>query len=250
MKKPLASQTGLLWKQVSSLLAQRIRDGIYPIGSALPREVDLASELGVSRNTVRAALRILSDQGMVDRRKRLGTVVLSDSAEGKIRFNIDPLASLARLHGATHLRVIDKCWTRLPRSIREAYPTAYADEWLLLTLTRTSELDGRALSSVQVYLHPRFEKVEPLVDREHNSIFKLIEKMTGERLDQVQTTVSPRRVSAEIAQRLGVSRGELALLVSHRIFNDAGELVEVAEGTYPSSRYQMELAFSIRGSAA
>ena len=60
--------------QVRDQLLEAIRGGGFDDGR-LPPESELASQLGVSRTTVRAALQGLADDGLVTRRRRHGTVV-------------------------------------------------------------------------------------------------------------------------------------------------------------------------------
>ncbi len=43
--------------ELYEILKIRIRDGILPPGTLLPRETELAEEFGVARDTLRAALR-------------------------------------------------------------------------------------------------------------------------------------------------------------------------------------------------
>lgn len=60
-------------------IAARLRDkmtaGKYPAGGFLPSERQLAFELGVARNTLRAALNILARDGRLDRRQGRGALV-------------------------------------------------------------------------------------------------------------------------------------------------------------------------------
>jgi GntR family transcriptional regulator len=56
-------------------LKQAIEDGSFVRGSQLPPEMDLINRMGVSRTTIREALRILESQGLIIRRRGLGTFV-------------------------------------------------------------------------------------------------------------------------------------------------------------------------------
>jgi len=60
--------------QVAALLRQRILDGEFRPGTQL-QELPLASSLGVSRNTMREAIRILSQEGLVRRNLHRGVAV-------------------------------------------------------------------------------------------------------------------------------------------------------------------------------
>lgn len=65
-----------LHQQVTGALRQRIVSGDLPVGGMLPPEVELARELGVSRHTMRAGLDALVREGLLDRRRGKGTVVV------------------------------------------------------------------------------------------------------------------------------------------------------------------------------
>ncbi|MGW0628038.1 GntR family transcriptional regulator [Streptomyces sp. NPDC002758] len=53
------------YEQLAKILEGKIRSGEYPAGSRLPGEMVLAQEYGVGSNTVRRALDILRDAGLV-----------------------------------------------------------------------------------------------------------------------------------------------------------------------------------------
>ena len=70
--------------QIYDLLKGRIESGFYPPGTQLPKEVDLAVELGVSRVTLRPALELLELERLVRREKGFGTFV-RDTKIGRTR---------------------------------------------------------------------------------------------------------------------------------------------------------------------
>ena len=62
---------------LESLLLRRISAGYWAIGERLPAERKLAAELGISRNTLRGALRRLEARGLVEARQGSGYYLLS-----------------------------------------------------------------------------------------------------------------------------------------------------------------------------
>jgi DNA-binding GntR family transcriptional regulator len=90
-----------------STLRDRMTDGTYPAGSRLPSEPDLAAELGVSRPTLREALRELARDGWLVRRHGSGTYValrvpVPNSIENN--FGVGELIRTAgRTPGTSHL---------------------------------------------------------------------------------------------------------------------------------------------------
>jgi len=77
--------------QVYGLLKERIGSGYYPPGGRLPREVELAAELGVARITLRSALELLEIEKLITRVKGQGTFV-RDEKDAQTRI----LAIIAR----------------------------------------------------------------------------------------------------------------------------------------------------------
>lgn len=66
-----------VWSQVAADLAADITAGELAAGARLPAEPDLASVYGVSRITVRRAVRDLADRGLVTVSRGRGTYVMS-----------------------------------------------------------------------------------------------------------------------------------------------------------------------------
>jgi GntR family transcriptional regulator len=64
-----------LYLQVIDRLKQDIENGVYKEKEKLPSEFDLAKQLGVSRATLREALRILEEENVIIRRHGVGTFV-------------------------------------------------------------------------------------------------------------------------------------------------------------------------------
>ncbi len=65
----------LLYLQVIDRLKKDIESGVYQEGERLPSEFELSKLLGISRATLREALRILEDENVVVRRHGVGTFV-------------------------------------------------------------------------------------------------------------------------------------------------------------------------------
>ena len=66
---------GPLWLQIRRALAQPILDGRWPVGARVPGEAELTAHYGAARMTVNKALHSLAEDGLVERRRRRGTVV-------------------------------------------------------------------------------------------------------------------------------------------------------------------------------
>lgn len=64
-----------LYMQLAAILRAQIHDGTLRPGDLLPSESVLTQTYGVARNTVRAAIKVLRDEGLVETRPQRGTRV-------------------------------------------------------------------------------------------------------------------------------------------------------------------------------
>jgi len=64
------------YQQIADRLRAQISSGVLEPGQRLPSEPELAAEYDASRNTVRLAIALLTNQGLVVSRQGLGTFVL------------------------------------------------------------------------------------------------------------------------------------------------------------------------------
>jgi DNA-binding FadR family transcriptional regulator len=75
------AMTSLGRGSLGELAAQQLREqlsaGAWPVGTRLPAETDLATQLGVGRSTVREAVRVLVAAGQLETRQGSGTYVLA-----------------------------------------------------------------------------------------------------------------------------------------------------------------------------
>lgn len=63
------------YQQIFDALKHDIISGAYPAGSALPTEAEIMSRFQASRTTVRNALKLLHEEGMIESRRGAGTTV-------------------------------------------------------------------------------------------------------------------------------------------------------------------------------
>ena len=76
MKKVVSGRK--LYEQVLDQIQAMIAQGLYKKGDLLPTEKELMEQMGVSRITVREALRLLSEAGVISTRRGRGSMVMLD----------------------------------------------------------------------------------------------------------------------------------------------------------------------------
>ncbi len=63
------------YRQIADQLRARIADGTIPVGRRIPSLVELEQEFGVARDTLRKAVKVLKDEGLVETVTGMGVFV-------------------------------------------------------------------------------------------------------------------------------------------------------------------------------
>lgn len=203
-------------------------------GTALPSERDLASRLGVSRVTVRQALRVLEEQGLLVRRQGSGTFVASPRIE-------QPLSALTgfsedmRARGLTpggHVLGLE----RTRPTPQEAMNLAVSPlaEVVRLRRLRTADHEPLAIetSTVPVTvvgdLYPQ--------DMQDRSLYSVMRER-GHAPDRAMQHLRACEADPDTARLLHVAPGT-ALLATERVTWDrGGNVLEYARALYRGDRY-------------
>lgn len=88
-----------LHESISSQIRERIVTGVWKEGEIIPSEVELSEEFGVSRPTIRHALEPLVAEGLLDRRRKRGTMVRPAKLRQSYASSLAPLEDAARAAG-------------------------------------------------------------------------------------------------------------------------------------------------------
>lgn len=82
---------------VYNSLYKDIMDGVYPPNETLPGETTLSHKYGVSRNTLRQALAILNEDGMIIKSQGKGTLVAPNITHSAKEQIVNPLLTMNKL---------------------------------------------------------------------------------------------------------------------------------------------------------
>lgn len=69
------------YRQIADELRTRIQNGTIPPGRRIPSTVQLEAEYGVARDTLRKAVQVLKDEGLVETVRGMGIYVAEQPAE-------------------------------------------------------------------------------------------------------------------------------------------------------------------------
>lgn len=201
-------------------------------GERLPSEPALAKQLGVSRATLREAMRAFEGQGLIRRRQGIGTFVVSHTQV--IESGLEVLQSIESLAEKIGLEV-----SMGDLKIRQATADAAQAEALRVE-------EGSALVRVERVIHAEGRPVAFLVDTLPDHVLMpadLEEGFTGSVLDLLLrrgtinlsnafTEINAVAAPSDIARMLQIQRGDVLLMFQAHLYDDTGRVVDFSKSYF------------------
>jgi GntR family transcriptional regulator len=158
------------YHQIAEELKGRVMSGAYAAGRLLPSESDMSAEFSVSRVTIRKALEVLRDIGLVDARQGFGWFVAGETVR-------QPLARLAtiedqmRASGMTPQRqVLEFAFEKAPTDVAKALGTSQ-----VLRVRRINLADGEPFAIVTVWCAAELGQHLSRADVERSPFYELLD---------------------------------------------------------------------------
>lgn len=227
-----------IFVQISDTLRQQIERGAFQVGDVIPSEREYATQLKVSRMTVRAALDKLVNEGLLVRRPGHGTIVAAAKISRPLGFM--SFSQDMRLRGAQPSSRVVRCTAEVADSAVAAQLDLPVGARVVL-LERVRMADGEPLAVERAYLP--FDRFGGLleIDWTRESLYAVLERDFGCAPSRSDETVEAVLVSAADARLLGVERNSPALYARRITRDDRGTPIESTDTLYRGDRYRMVL---------
>ncbi|MFF5258135.1 GntR family transcriptional regulator [Actinomadura viridis] len=221
-----------LYFQVAQQLEAAIRSGELPPGARLENELELAARCKLSRPTVRQAIQHLVDQGLLVRKRGVGTQVVQPQVKRPIELSslYDDLASTAQ---SPTTRVLEFTYVPAPDDVAKELGLAPGTEVLYLRRLRLT--GGEPLALMTNHLPPGLIDVTPAHLQEHG-LYETLRDL-GIDLRIAHQTIGARGATAAEARLLDERRGTPLLTMTRTAYDDKGRAVEYGSHVYRAGRY-------------
>lgn len=228
-----------LYEKVARSIMDQIEDGSLAVGDGLPPEAEYAAQLGISRTTLRLAFDKLENQGVLERRKRIGTKIISAKPKRPYSMATTDLNELLNLGRDTRL-VLSGTRTVRTEDVPELDGlTSETGHWLEVTGVRFMTGEADPFSVNRVYVPARFAAIEPALKDVETSIFEAIETIFDVKVGRIHQSVTARPCPATEARLLGLSLHDATLQIQAQLFTEQDALLEVSVATYHPERFQL-----------
>lgn len=203
-------------------LAGRITSGAIPPGSRLPPEPQLAEDLGVSRATLREALRSLEEDGFVTRRRGAGTFA---THRPRLRNNLDVNFGVTEAIRASGMRpaTVESVVAIAPASPQEAAALDIGAGESVVTVERVRTADERRVVFSRDVVAQALVSEDTLALLDDGSVYDLLESAAGVAIQHGVVTIEPIAADRSLARKLKIPAGSLLLYLRQVDYDRSGD---------------------------
>ncbi|MBN2623174.1 MAG: GntR family transcriptional regulator [Acidimicrobiales bacterium] len=211
------------YRAIADELRHRVERGELAAGALLPSESEMSAAYGVSRVTVRKALELLRDEGLIDARQGFGWFVATDPVRQTLGRLGTIEAQLGELGVGSERRVVGFRFVAASPRVRQVL-----DSDTVLEVRRVNYADGQPFARVTVWCPEEVGARLSRADVESSPFYELVDVPIGGATQTIGAAAAGRDDAHLLAVPAGspvlrcerVTRGvdERPLLVSEHIF--------------------------------
>lgn len=219
--------------QAEELLRNIIKDPEYADGKLLPNEVDLAKQLAISRTTLRQALNKLVYEGLLVRKKGIGTKV----AEASVSSKSNNWLSFSQEMQARGIPIknfeLHITWVTPDEKLANFFEISESKK--ILKLERLRGKPEGPFVYFASYFHPR---VGLTGDEDFKRpLYEILEKDHNVRAYLSKEEISAKAADKFIASKLEVEPGSPLLLRKRYVFDQGERPIEYNIGYYKADSF-------------
>jgi DNA-binding GntR family transcriptional regulator len=232
-----AGSEALLYNQIANRLRAEIALGQHPVGSWLATEAELCRRFGVSRHTVREALRGLDELGLVERRQGAGTRVVARTERSAYVHTLHTLSEIFQYTRDTRLEIAEVSVVALSEEEAASIPAAPGSRWLKITGVRRTTLGGEDVSFSIVFVHLRFANALSDIRERTGPIYATIEERTGELVMEARQEITAGPMPPAAAAALDLRPKAAGIRVVRRYLDVSGGPMLTAINWHVAERF-------------
>lgn len=216
--------------QIANRIAESIRSGILGVGDQLPTERQLAVELGVSRMTVRQALGVLTEQGLIKSQHGIGNFVTRPMLEQPVDILVGFSDNMLKKGIQPSAQLLDLKSTGADQLLASELQVPLGDP--VIAVRRLRLADNMPAALEYSYFPQRYLPGLEQHDLEHRSIYAILAEEYGITLAGAVQTLEPVVALAYQAKLLQIPQGAPMMLVTRTSSDERQRIVEFAKDFY------------------
>ena len=220
-----------------NVLKEEILRGVYVPGQKIPTERELCTHFGVSRITARHALRLLSEQGMLDRQVGRGSYVGSARPAKLPILQSDFTGSVRREAPNMKRRLLSKQFTVAPTQIAATLGLLKSEKCLIAERLDLIEDEPLAYDTAYIPLNLAGNISDEMLIR--IDFLESWLSAEGITLSHSVESIEAKLADLEAAKKLSVDQCSPVLVVMDTVYITDGRVAGVFESVYRADRFRL-----------
>lgn len=227
-----------IYRQLYDWMVEQITTGEWPKGHQLAAEPTAAVELGVSRGTLRKAVSLLVQRGLLVQVHGKGTFVADAVIDQPLASNLSSVSEEFIRTGTPFSTTVLSQQLRLAGN-REAEALGLRSGDSVVQLERVRSVDHAPLVLSESFLPA--ERFASLVDVDFRQtrLFEVLEEQYDVVLHKSHRTMSAITANLSVAKALDVQTGVPVLYSEQTVFDVGGDAVEFSRGWFRADRFRL-----------
>jgi len=224
--------------QLATLFRNRIASGEWPVGHRIPNVDELAGEFSVARGTMREALGLLEQEGLLERMRAKGTFVRRSPAQDYSHKLATDWPALISAHTGAKIEVLEqRVVTELAASDRSKGRPASKYQFM----RRLHLREGRPYLVGRFFLEYELFKQGPPLQFRRLPTLPILHRIAGKRIAKARQTVTIGTADVDVAPLLQVPLNAPVAKVDRVAVDDAGLILYIGHGIYRGDSISMEI---------
>ena len=233
--------------QLADELRAEITNGDIP-PDAFPTESALCKRYGVSRFTVREALRKLQTEGMIQRKHGSGTLIKPAAARGgALHQPLSNVAEILQYARDTNVSFAALGEAGLPKIYAEQLGLVAGGRWSHFRGVRTRGASSDPIAVTDAYVIEGLKQAAGKITSNEITIFRQLERLAGVKVVSVTQDIKAVAASNEVASALKVGKRSPCLRILRCYFDGAGNLIEISVNHHPGDRFAYSMHIEVDG---
>ncbi|HZS53179.1 MAG TPA: GntR family transcriptional regulator [Bryobacteraceae bacterium] len=228
-----------LYHQLKCALISSIESGKWHSGQQLPNEGKLAEAFGVSKVTVRQALRDLSDAGYVRREQGRGTFVSRPKLDHGPRELTSFSEEMRRHHLTASSRILERVESEASERVAEALQIPAGEPVFVLKRLRMADAEPMGIQTAHIPL--KFVPDLIRADLENKSLYEVLQNHCGLQPSGARETYSAVPADSGTSELLRIPPGSPVLAVERVTYLSKGRPFEFVQSLMRGDRYSIIL---------
>jgi GntR family transcriptional regulator len=232
-----------LYRQLSDVMTDEIKHGVFKPDDLLPSESELKSVFSVSRHVVRQAMNNLARHGKIYTEHGKGSFVARERIEKSMGVLESYHASMQKSGLNPELKIVQKEIITAPDHVVDAMGIRAGEN--LFHLQRVSYLDGKPINLLEAFVVPGDYVMEKLMQFSSGSLYTHLANIGNIRFVRCRFSVEVVFADDFESRILSVPRGSVLMKTTSVALDRNNSPVEYSSMLYPATLYRLYFDSSI-----